>query len=242
MRRHPLLVTSIHWSIIEKMITSSSIIFWVALFGTIGIHGVSLAEDGIWSKETILLSENPQTRKIQIVSPDKGMTATIDGIKLQVEKMGRRFSGIENESVATLAELGWSPDSRAFFITASDGGLVGSWSARIYFIEDAKVRPLNLTPGIVKRFKKQYTCSEPEEPNIAAIKWWNGSDKLLFVAEVPPHSTCPGMGKVMGYLVAIPSGKIIKEISEKKLKSDWGAYLGQRLTAEGARIQNQSLK
>jgi len=36
------------------------------------------------------------------------------------------------------------------------------------------------------------------------------------------------MGKIMGYTISIPDGKIVKEYSEKELRVDWGKYIGRR--------------
>jgi hypothetical protein len=37
------------------------------------------------------------------------------------------------------------------------------------------------------------------------------------------------MGELFGYLVSVPSGKIVERFSEARLRNKWGKYLGERL-------------
>lgn len=48
------------------------------------------------------------------------------------------------------------------------------------------------------------------------------------VAEVPPHSSCTEMWKVMGFLMEIQTGKILVRLEEAKLRENWSEYLGKR--------------
>jgi hypothetical protein len=196
-------------------------------------QGGSQLTGGLWATEAIDLSYTQEIRRIEMPSPDNGKIAIVENEGLRVMSSGRLLAGTEHEGVYSLAELVWAPDSTAFFITLSDGGIVGTWETRVYLIEKEKVRRVNVTQVVASRFQKQYKCLEPEEPNIAGIKWLDGARKLLLVAEVPPHSSCPEMGKVAGYIVAIPNGKIIQEFGKKKLKADWSQYLGPRLMSKG---------
>ena len=152
----------------------------------------------------------------------------VEGVRFGVVMDGKRLTGTEQKGISTLAELAWSPDSRAFFITESYGGAVGDWHVWIYVIQGATLRFHHVTQEVVKQFKKHYQCEEPEEPNVGAVTWVKDSAQLLVVAEVPPHSTCPEMGKVRGYIVEVPTGKIVEEFDQKELRARWGRYLGQR--------------
>jgi len=190
----------------------------------------SASQEAQWSKEATTLAYKTGTRRIEILSPDGMKAAVIDGVALDVVMEGKRLPGIEDAGVSTLAELAWAPDSIAFFVTESYGGWVGDWHVRVFVIEDGKAHRMAITNEVVKSFKKHYRCKEPQDPNIGAVKWLNGSTKLLIVAEVPPHSNCPEMGKLRGYIVEIPTGKIVEQFDEKKLRADWGQYLGKRLS------------
>lgn len=189
----------------------------------------TMAEVGTWSREATLLTP---LRKLEIPATDSKKIVVISGVDLDVTVEGRKLPGIEEEGVMYPAELFWAPDSSAFFITASDGGAVGTWFVSVYVIEKGRVRYLNVTQEVIMQFKKYYKCDEPEEPNVGAIRWLKGSKNLLLVAEVPPHSTCPEMGRVRGYIVEIPNGKILQEFDEKELRAQWGSHLGRRFIRE----------
>ena len=98
----------------------------------------------------------------------------------------------------------------------------------VYVIEKESIRWSDVTQEAVKRFRKLYKCREPEDPNVGAATWVKGSEQLLLITEVPPHSSCPEMGKIRGYLVEVPSGKIIREYAEGDVRARWGWHLGYR--------------
>ena len=184
---------------------------------------------GEWSREATVLEYRGGTRTAAILAPDRRKKAIVDGVSLRVEMDGPRLPGIENAGVSTLAELRWAPDSRAFFITESHGGAVGEWRVTVYMIETQSVRSVDVTSEVTREFKQHYRCAEPEEPNVGAVRWVDGSNQLLVVAEVPPHSSCPEMGKVKGYVVKVPTGRIVQAFDARELKTRWGRYLGDRL-------------
>ena len=191
------------------------------------------AEPGVWSSEaTSIRSYIDRERKLEISSPDKRKIVIVDGVRIAVMSNRKPLLETEDTGVGALAELAWAPDSLSFFVTESDGGIVGRWDTWVYLVENNQVRRVHITEDVAKRFKRHYQCDEPEEPNVAGGKWMHGSQQLLLIAEVPSHSSCPEMGKVEGYIVAVPSGKILEEMDKKKLMMNWGKYLGQRLQGE----------
>ena len=129
-----------------------------------------------------------------------------------------------------IMEVLWSPDSRGFAVTVSDGGLVGTYEMHVYLI-DANGKPVYQNILSVVRpiaNKKQRCIPDNEVANLGVAAWLNGSRKLLIVAEVPPHSSCRNMGDIGGFIVDVKSKKVGKRISEKELWSKWGKYLGCR--------------
>lgn len=208
----------------------STLIFFVfilAAFCQPSPYVLAASELPVWSNAAVPLYGN-ETRHFEVAAPDGTKVAVIDGVSLSVVAYGNRLPGIEHAGVSTLAELSWAPDSSAFFITESYGGAVGDWHVTVFMVTGGSVSRVNVGNNVMKSFMMHYRCEEPEEPNIGGIKWLNNGRQLLLAAEVPPHSTCPEMGKVMGYIVDIPSGKILQEFRDKALKDDWGQFLGQR--------------
>ncbi len=210
------------------------------LFGTLGVTmllltasmclpGSTMAQAGNWSKEATSLLYSGMTRTIKVVSPDGRKSAVIDNERIAVVVDGKRLPGTRGSEIDTLAELGWAPDSKAFFITASEGGAIGRWYVRVYVLVGDGIRRLNIGQEVVKDFKRHYKCWEPEAPNVGAVTWVEGSAKLLLVAQVPPHSSCREMGKLGGYVVSVPKGRILESMEEKALRARWGGVLGTGL-------------
>lgn len=63
---------------------------------------------------------------------------------------------------------------------------------------------------------------------VAFIQEDGGGLSVVMDGRRPPHSSCPEMGKIRGYLVEVPSGKIIREYAERDLRARWGWHLGYR--------------
>jgi hypothetical protein len=125
-------------------------------------------------------------------------------------------------------EAAWAPDSKAFFITYSDGGNVGTYHVKIFYVTDSGLRVVEPIPNGSTLFQPR--CFDLEQPNVGAIKWMGGgSGSLLIAIEVPPHSSCASMGTFEAFEIELPSGKVIShynQLTTKKLfKSDLGDEL-----------------
>jgi hypothetical protein len=90
----------------------------------------------------------PGSESVSVSAPDKRTVVTIEGIDVLVRRSGKTLPGIEGEAILPLAELAWSPDSKAFFITWSEGGSVGQWLTYVYLIEEEKVRRVNVVKDV----------------------------------------------------------------------------------------------
>jgi hypothetical protein len=160
------------------------------LFSQLILVKQNAAQDSQWSREATSLPFVEARREIHVLSPDKQKEVVVEGTKLKVVIKGKASPELEDYGVQPLAELLWSPNSNAFFLTESDGGEVGTWNVTIYEIKGTQVRKLFVSKHVLDSFRKRYTCTESEEPNITAVKWINGGSKVLLVAQVPPHSSC----------------------------------------------------
>jgi hypothetical protein len=126
------------------------------------------------------------------------------------------------------SEAAWAPDSKAFFVTYSDGGNVGTYHIKIFYVTDSGLRVLEPIPNGRTLFQPR--CFDPERPNVGAIKWIGAdSGSLLIAVEVPPHSSCASMGTFEAFEIELPSGKVVShydQLTAKKLfKSDLGGEL-----------------
>lgn len=199
-------------------------------------------DEGQWSSKatdvtfSISTMKNRSERNVAIPSPDGRKRVIVGEYKLDVENDREPMTtqGTDDFGVEAIAELSWSPDSAAFFLTQNDGGLVGTYDVVVYKLHDPHVLRIEVSNKVRKDFMKRYNCDVwgdnqgNETPNIAGVAWLKGSAELLLVAEVPPHSSCPEMGKFMGYAVSIPSGNIVARYSAREVKNRWGGSLGPR--------------
>lgn len=181
-----------------------------------------------WSEQAHSISYQDRHRLIRVCSPDSSKIVIIDDMNLAVTVQGDTVPGTDDIGVSTLAELSWAENSKGFFITESLGGATGEWRVTAFLIRNGEVHRMDIAENAINEFKKTYECKKAEEPNIFGITWMNGTERILLVAQVPPHSSCPEMGNLMGYIVSVTSGDIIEEIDQKELLSEWKGHLGER--------------
>jgi hypothetical protein len=126
------------------------------------------------------------------------------------------------------AEAAWSPDSRAFFVTYSDGGSVGTYHVKVVYVTNAGLRIIE--PITNERTLLVPSCFGLESPNVGAIKWMRpDSSRLLIAVEVPPHSSCPSMGTFGAFEIALPEGSIVSRYGQIAAKKVFANDLGEGL-------------
>jgi len=126
------------------------------------------------------------------------------------------------------AEVAWSPDSKAFFVTYSDGGNVGTYHVRVVYVTDSGIRAIEPLPNGRRLFKP--ICFDPENPNVGAIGWiGNGSDQLAIAVEVPPHSSCASMGTFKAFVIQLPTGNVVSTYGQIEAKRSFSKLIGSEL-------------
>ncbi|MFA7060097.1 MAG: hypothetical protein WC156_04690 [Pedobacter sp.] len=187
---------------------------------------------GIWAVGAKSPYTGPDFIPTKITSPNglASINASSEGLSFVGKKAPIQLKVLINPP---LTEVLWAPDSRGFTINVSDGGLVGTWEAHVYSIDqDGNPIPHNIRKLIFPITNKFLKCEPKEVANFGITAWLNGSKEILIVAEVPPHSSCRNMGAIIGFQISVKSGKIIERISEKELRKKWKSYLGCRFEAE----------
>ena len=171
--------------------------------------------------------------KKEFPSPD-GLKKII--VKVKPESAPDIFVEIEghefpiNFSPWPCPEFEWSQDSKAFFLTYSDGGAVGNYRIIVGYPSGKGVKIIDPSSYVQRDFLAHYpTCFEPEGPNIGGIAWLKDSHHLLIAAEVLPHSNCDMSGTFAAYLIEMPSGKIVKKFGQIEAKQEFGGLLGLEL-------------
>jgi len=125
-------------------------------------------------------------------------------------------------------EVIWSPDSKAFAETYSDGGAVGLFHVLIYYDNGSRV--IEPTAHVTKEFLSHpRACFDPEDPNVGAIEWIKDSSEILVAAETLPHSNCDNMGTFRAYIIHLPDGNIIKSYGQIEAKKLFWKHMGSEL-------------
>jgi len=128
-----------------------------------------------------------------------------------------------------LWEVVWAPNSKFVAINASDGGVVGTWDATIYELNDeGHPTDFALSDLVRKAAGTLPNCASPEDVNVAVAGWTDPGTNALVIVEVPPHSSCKNGGALMGFRVAIESHQIVERLSEMQLRQRWATLLGPR--------------
>lgn len=200
-------------------------------------------ESGAWTAASVslentwhLFDENPG-RKACFYSPDRKVLTEIEGENVALvvdgERIATEFGKLPN------AELGWSPDSKRFFVTWTDGGEEGQWRVGIYEIKDgaldsvsaeptgedsdlteaarvdfeAFIRGLPIDPELNSpEYRALWKEAEYCEPtNVVASRWLNNGNELLTsVLVTPVVARCRYGTEFRVYRIDIPSGKVLE--------------------------------
>jgi len=190
------------------------------------------AEEGTWSKQAFSI---PRQRAFKIPSPDRKKTVLVQELMLAVTEAGVPVPGIEGYTIVLPAEIAWAPDSKAFVLTANEGGQDEAWYVTVYMLEYDRVNYYDVTAEAAVRFRASIKCLGADEPNFGAVKWLKESKNLLLVAEATARASCSNRNARWGYIVEVPSGKVLSELEPKKLQDDWGEYLGPRIVKKPLR-------
>jgi hypothetical protein len=192
---------------------------------------------GMCAKEAITIRplETPDKNKsAHVSSPDKRYLLEITGAEMTISA-SNKTDDLKPSPVIyldSLAEVGWSEDSSSLFLTRSDGGWIGSWYVRVMRSNDNWSKEIDITQDALEDYQRLITRCPEEIPNVVAVGWVGTSDQLLIVVETPNHSSCPDMGNIEGYLVAVPSGKVIQRYDHDALRKQYSHLMGQRLLSK----------
>lgn len=203
---------------------------------------------GNWTAASVSLEntwhffdQNPG-RKACFISPDGKKVVEIDGEDVTLVIDGRRnateFGRLPNP------ELGWSPDSKHFFVTWTDGGEEGQWQVWVYkitgqtfdivsdhFADNARkdfeqrIRRRPIDPEMNNRQDRPiWEAADYCEPaNVVASKWMNGGNELLvsvMVVNVPAR--CRYGGEFDVYRLRISDGSILERYTAREAHALFG--------------------
>lgn len=190
---------------------------------------------GMYSRGAIPVFDLYFERKgeMQVYSPDHASVVTpkykpeSTEMHLSVKTQAKTYDWDVGVSVGT--EISWAPDSKAFFLTRSPAGRNGFYETSIYLLEGGQVRVIEVTPAVYKAFGQPVKCDVPEPPNVAGIKWLEGSRQLIVAAEIVNHSICDSAGTFKLYTFSVPDLVLAEEYDQLKAKRLFWNDLGWEL-------------
>jgi hypothetical protein len=124
------------------------------------------------------------------------------------------------------AEVLWSDDSRAFAVTGSQEGGNGQYHSDAFYIRSGRLVREPLTSLIERAFGHPVKCGWAESPNVVAVKWLDGSKRLLVAAQIINHSNCDSFGTFKGFVVNPDDPHVVKSYDQIEMKRLFGSDLG----------------
>jgi hypothetical protein len=171
--------------------------------------------------------------EMRIPSPDKKSSLIVRYKPESTEMVLSLRSGFQsfewNVGIAVGAEIAWSPDSQAFFLTKSSAGRNGLYETTIYLLEGDQVKLIEVTPVVHKVFGQPVKCDVPEPPNVAGIKWLEDSHRILVAAEIVHHSNCDSNGTFKLYAISVPDLEVVGNYDQLGAKKNFWNDLGWEL-------------
>ncbi|AFL89965.1 hypothetical protein Terro_3754 [Terriglobus roseus DSM 18391] len=198
-------------------------------------------ERPIWSKHASILDLSCAQETHSIVAPDhKSSARVLCGHKHGNFPYSLRIIEGKKAHVITLQEgaheLLWAPNSEAFFVSGGTTSYAG-------FFVDVYTLNANSTPhrqnltGVAQRDMvaqfppckaangDEATCKRIEENpqfNMSGIAWSADSSAIHVFAEVPCSSSYGGiMCQVVGYVLNVADGRILKRLSAQETQASW---------------------
>jgi hypothetical protein len=126
------------------------------------------------------------------------------------------------------AEVSWSPDSSAFFVTYSDSGAIGQYHMLVYQVAENGAKSVEPISDGSKLFKMR--CFTTERPNVGGIQWGLDATTIFIGVEIPPVSDCASMGTFRIFEIALPTGKVLRTIGQLEAKEQFRNSLGKELS------------
>jgi len=164
-----------------------------------------------------------------------GYPITTETASLQVAGFGTHaasvpiLDGVEDE-------IAWSPDSKCFFINSNYNGYVDEIFA-VHCVNEPDLGPGHITQQVEQDMARSFPpceavlisreqCTEmaadPDYLGVVALDWIHGSSEMVVMADVPCDTMWGGiMCQVLGYEIAVPSGKILRRMEPKEFAKEW---------------------
>jgi hypothetical protein len=165
----------------------------------------------------------------RVLSPNGLFQVILDGYReekdsavadLRIFQAGALLGNYELRDLSGGIFVKWSPDSSAFYIMWSNGGMAGAYEVRIFRVLPNAVTEIFPAKLAETEFRHKYNC-QARGINVFAVRWLNGSEQLQMAMQVYPTSDCgKQMGVTRGYTVRLDDGTIVTRYSQKAMEME----------------------
>jgi hypothetical protein len=157
-------------------------------------------------------------------------------LSLEVTTLGKSVGSVPPLEEAVQEEIVWSPDSKCFFRNSSYNSYVDE-IVDIHCLDEPDLGPGHITqqaqrdmarsfPPCKATYLSDTECAQmeadPSYLSVVGLDWIHGSSEIVVMAEVPCDTMWGGiMCQVLGYEIAVPSGKILRRMEPKEFAKRW---------------------
>ena len=155
---------------------------------------------------------------------------------LKVTTFGKYVGAVPPLDEAVEEEIVWAPDSKCFFRNSSYNGYADE-IVDIHCLDEPNLGPGHITQQAQRDMARSFPpckatlltdteCArmeaDPSYMSIVGLDWIHGSSEIVVMAEVPCDTAWGGiMCQVLGYEIAVPSGKILRRMEPKEFALRW---------------------
>lgn len=156
---------------------------------------------------------------------------------LRVNALRKYVGAVPPPDQAVEEEIVWSPDSKCFFINSDYNAYVDG-IVDVHCLDEPNLGPGHVTWQAERDMTQSFPpckatnigdeqCAQMEaDPasylSVVGLDWIHGSSEVVVMAEVPCDTLWGGiMCQVLGYEIAVPSGKILRRMEPKELAERW---------------------
>jgi len=194
----------------------------------------TLPAHGIYGSQTTALDAayfSPQP--VSVTSPNGESTAVAshddDRDTFAIEVSGALGEGRFQVASGPNQEMMWSPDSKALFVTADNGGTVGTYELTVVGLNHGRLVRRDLSPWLARLFGHPVRCFDPETPNVAGVTWIGDAHHLLVAVQIQRHSNCDGMGGFKTYEIDPFQPRLLARYGQIESKRRFASALGPAL-------------
>jgi hypothetical protein len=170
--------------------------------------------------ETVMPEYPARDRIVRIADTDieAGFPTEEEGATFSFVRAGKKiFEFTLKDLDSRSVWIAVNHDQSRIALTYSDGGAIGSFHVRVFWMNGDGVKDLSksIDPAVAD-FKSRHYC-KARGNNVTGLKWVG--DSLLLLTEVYPTGDCgPDLGHLEGYLVSVPEGEILNHLTLSQLK------------------------